>query len=237
MSKRRGSATAAAGTLEYLVNAWRNAKGLFNYKDVDAPLKAALADAGFYGALRIFVVAGILAFVITAAMNLETAYLANFMIETLKEATGEVRQLVSFDSLLPVVFLNFLLIIPFGIAYEIASSAVAFSLLHLTGGKGTPGAHFQLSSTVSLAYSMAMVLAFFAPLPCVQLLAAIALFVAGIYLLVYVLAKAYVAVHGVSLGHALIIAAFMLLGRAVVMTLVSNALSSIVGLVPLSLGV
>jgi hypothetical protein len=129
-----------------------------------------------------------------------------------------------------VLLLNFLLTIPFGICSDIAAVALSFSLLRLTGGKGTLETHFQLSAVVSLAYSMSLVLALFSPLPCLQIVAVVALLIIEAYLLIYVLAKAFVAVHGVSLGHGLVIAAMVMIIRLVVLAAVSNSLALAMGL-------
>jgi len=231
MAKRKGdSGKKDAGWQAYFLTAWQGAKGLFDYKQADNALAGALPGARFYGALGIMAVAGLIAYLITVVTNVEAAYLANFMVQTLREAGVGPDAFTGLDNLGTLLLLNFLLTIPFGIGSDIAAAALSFSLLRLTGGKGTLAAHFQLSAVVSLAYSMSLLLALFAPLPCLQIVAAIALLVIQAYILVYVLAKAFVAAHGVSLGHGLMIAAVVMIIRLVAMAAVSNSLSLAMGL-------
>jgi len=231
MAKRRGdSGRKDAGWQAYFLKAWQDAKGLFDYRQADTTLAGALPGARFYGALAIIAAAGIIACAITMATNLEAAYLANFMIDTLREAGMGTVEHITAAGLAPMMAANFLLIVPFGIAYEIAVAAASFSILRLMGGKGTLAAHFQLYSLVFLAQSMVTVLALAIPLPCLNMLAMVAMVVITIYLCVYVRAKAYVAVHQVPFAYALALAGVLLIGNTVVITCVTNALAAFFGL-------
>lgn len=219
----------AAGLAPF-ATAWTRAKGLFDYKNTEQALREALPHPDFYIALCVFAFAGLLTFAITALMMLEFSYLANFMAETLADATGNAQPAVTLADALPAIGVNFVLAVPFGVLFTIAIAATAFSILRLTGGKGTLAAHMYTSGVVELAFAMSTVVAFFAPLPCLQIVAGIAIIVLELYLLVYVLAKAYVAVHGVGFGHALVVALVLFIGRLLVMALIANAVSALAGL-------
>lgn len=215
-----------------LTGAWAAAKNLFHYERVDAALGKGLEGQDFRAAMLVFVLSGIVAFAITSLTVLEFTYLANFISETVVEATGEPMETISLGSLVPVFTVNFFLAVPFGILFDIALAAAAFSVLRLSGGSGTLHGHMYLSSLVSLAFAMATALSLFTPLPCLQLIAGIAMGILEIYLLVYVLGRAYVAVHGVGLLHALAVAIPFFIGRLFVMALVANAVAALAGLPP-----
>ena len=214
------------------VKSWNSAKSLFAPK-LDDALKEALILANLKLALKIFVFAALIATFISVLTLLESMYLTNFTTDTLAQVTGTIIPKITIAEFWPVAMLQIIINLPLALAVSFFCECVAYSIAKATGGTGTFARQFHLAAIISLSLTMVGLLVLLMPVPCIQILAWVAMIIGMIYLWVYVTGKSYSLVHGISFPHALVIAIVIVIIRSIVTILMMNFIAGLMNLPPI----
>ncbi len=210
----------------YLLRMGKRAEGIKSIDDVLRPLLP-LADLRL--AIVIIVISGVLTAFLALVTTYESMQLANFAADALTQVTGIGQESLSWANLVPIAVFQLLLYVPINLAVTLAYEGLAFGILKVTGGKGTFPQHLYMASVVGLSMAFASALSLFAPLPCLQIVAGIALVIVTLYLLLYVEPKAYMLVHEVSFWHALAVTIILTIPKLVALAFITNALALLMG--------
>jgi hypothetical protein len=175
----------------------------------------------------------LLAWAVTSAFAfltaLESIYLVNYSSDFISQVSGTPQPMLVLADINPILSFQVLLGF-FGIIYTVADEAAAFWMLRLIGGRGGFRTQFHLAAVIGLAGSFMGALGFFAPLPCLQILSAIAILVLTIYLAIYTRGVSYSIVHGVDVLHAVGIVLLLIVPRIVIMIIMADALAAYLGM-------
>ncbi len=217
---------AGAKDVFYLLRMGKRAEGI---KSIDDALKPLLPLADLRLAISVIIISGILTAFLALVTTYESMQLANFAADALTQVTGIGQESLTWSNLLPIALFQFLLYVPINLVVTLAYEGLAFGILKVTGGKGTFPQHLYMASVVGLSMAFASVLSLFAPLPCLQIVAGIALIIVTLYLLLYVEPKAYMMVHDVSFWHAVAVTVILTIPKLIALAFITNALAMLMG--------
>ena len=222
-----------------VVKSWAGAKDVFfplrltkrsqDIKRIEEVLQPLMPLAELRLALGLVLLSGVLLFLIALSTTLVSLQLANFASDALTQVTGVAQQGLTLANLAPVAAFQFVLYVPLNLAITLIYEGLAFGIIRLTGGKGTFAQQLYLSSVAGLSMSFASVLSLFAPLPCIQVVAGIALVLLTLYILLFVIPKAYTLVHGIGFNHAFAITIILTILKLVALALITNVLAVAMG--------
>ncbi len=246
MSGRRAPAKATATVPDWkefavsgvrlggLYDAWECAKDFF-YPERRARAEGLAASGGDARlAFAIIILAGIVIFSIGVLYSLESIYVGNLLLETLGEVTGTEQPRFDLAVLLPSSAFQFLLYVALGSLITIAHEGVAFLLFRMSGGGGTLGQQLHAGGVVWLAAAMSLGASLLLPLPCLQWLAVASMAAITLaYVLIFMSARVYSKVHGVSGIHSAAITLLLLGPRLWVWLAAADVLAGITGISPM----
>jgi hypothetical protein len=218
--------------LQKIIFCYKSAKDFYDPQKVTQTIKAAVAEADFNGAYAVLVIAGMITFCLALLTSLESVYLVNYSSDLVTQMSGIPQPRLDLSSIIPVVVYQILLYVPASIAVTLLHEGIAFVLIRLTGGKGKFRTQLFLASTVGLALSFSGVLSLFIPLPCLQIVAGIGIFLISVYFMFYVSGKAYMEIHGISALHAGLLLVLLSIARLGVQAILTNVLAIALGLPP-----
>lgn len=242
-SPASGTAPPRRSGFRAMRESWQGAKDMFyplrltkksrQIKSIDEVLRPLLRLSDMRLALALVLLAGLITALLAFATTYESLQLANFQSEALSQVTGIAGTALTFADLGPVALFQFLLYVPVGFVAAVAGEALAFGTIKATGGKGTFTQQLYMASVAGLALSFASVLSLFGPLTCLfQFASGLALAALSVYILFYVIPKAYVLVHDIGFGHALAVSLVLTLVRLAALVIVTNSLAVMMGFPP-----
>ncbi len=211
---------------------WDYSKDLFDYRKITSTIGQAIDYGTIKKAAWMIFFAAIITVIIAFATTLLSVHLVNFASDTLSEASGVPQPTLTFDKVLPVLLFQIVLYIPISIAIALIYEGVFFVLAKITGGKGAFEKQIYMSSVIGLSIAMTSGLSLFAPLPCLQVIAAASLIVLTFYFMFFVSAKAYAQVHQIGGWHSFIMVLVLSIIRLAVLLLITNWLAVTFGLPP-----
>lgn len=218
-------------SLASLRKSWDGAKWLFDPTKAAGALGDVLPIADLRLGLAMFFAGGLLIFLLMLTTQAESLYMANFALETVAEITGDAMPQIDTGILAPIALYQFLLYVVFATAVNCAHEGLAFGLARASGGKGTFGRQFYLSSVVWMAVAYSLSATLLAPLFCLGYLGILSVvLVSFIYLMLYTGGRAYSVAHGISLPHGILIALIFGIPRIAVLLMATNLAASMVGL-------
>jgi hypothetical protein len=216
-----------------LAGAWECAKSFFSPERSGGAVSGAASVRDARLAFATIVLAGLVIFAIGVIYSLESLYVGNLLLETLDEITGTVGQRFDLAVLLPTALYQFLLYAVLGTVLTVAYEGVGYGLFRITGGSGTLGQHMYAGSVVWLAAAFSMSAALLFPLPCLQWFGVASMtLITAAYVLFYMSARAYSAVHNVSLLHACALAIPLVALRLGMWVAAIDALALLTGISP-----
>lgn len=223
--------TVAGLKIADIAKGWQSARDMFSFdKHTEAVLDASKRD-DIRLAFGIIVLAGFVLLAIGIANTAEFVLFANAKYDTMAEITNTEMPSIDYSILIPASIYQFFLYVVFGTVVMVGSEGIAFGLARITGGKGTMGQHMYSSSVVWLAAAFSMLSSFLLPLPCIGIAGLLAVvFITTLYVMVYLYARSYSAVHGISIPHGIAIAILMLLLRFAVWAAAVNIVSGALGI-------
>jgi hypothetical protein len=217
---------------ERICKPWESAKKLFAFREVDDGITAAIPEADIGLAIQVLALAGIITFIMSLASIASSAYIINAQSDALTIATGVVQPKLAFNDFIAPAILVFIMYLPVGMLVTFALEWLAYQALHALGGKATLAQHIYLASIITLSMSFASGMLIFAPVPCLQILGAMALLAADIYLAIFVESKAYSIAHKIGILPAAVAAFIVSLAKLAAFYLIINAVSAVLGLPP-----
>ena len=207
------------------------ARELFHPERVEKAVKNAIPEADLNLSLALFILSGLIIFVMALLTSIESVYLANFASELISEVSGVPQPRLELESLAPVVAYQFTVYLILGTAVALAAEGIVFGIFSLSGGKGKFEEQLFVSSIIALAFSFTSVLSLFMPLfPPVNVVAGAAIIAVTAYFAFYVTLKAYSVVHGISYTHALVVVLIIGLARLAVLYFLMGNLAAFFGL-------
>ncbi len=222
-----------------LAESWGGAANVFYFlrmtesakkcKGLDAALSPLLPLADLRLAVSLILLSGAMLAVIAFATTFISMQLANFATDMFSQVTGIPTQSLTPANLVPIAIYQLIMYLPLNILITVAYEALAFGLIRISGGSGTFTQQLYMTSVSGLAMSMITLLSLAAPLPCLGILAGIALIIATLYVLFYVNPKIYVMVHRIGFGHALLITIVLTVPKLLVLAFASNYLAIAMG--------
>jgi hypothetical protein len=207
------------------IKTWNSATALFSPKKIDETINDAIKLSSMGLALKVFVLASLIATSLTLLGVVEIVYIVNFTSETITEAFGTQQQMMSFGEVVPLMIFHIITGIPLALFTNIGGEWFAYRIAKATGGKGKVVEHLYLISIVTLSLSFVNLVAFILPIPCIQLIGFVASIAVMAYLWGYVASKVYMKVHGITFVHALTIIIVVSIIRFAIMITVVNWLS------------
>ncbi|MFH1785260.1 MAG: hypothetical protein ABH842_02440 [Candidatus Micrarchaeota archaeon] len=212
------------------VKSWESAKALFTPKKIDSTLKESIKLADMNLAIKIFILASIIATFLTLLGLVEIIYLLNFTSETMTDVFGVEQQMMTLEDIIPLAIFHIITGIPLALFMNIGGEFLAYKIAKISGGKGTLAQHLYLISVITLALAMLNVIALALPIPCIQIIAWIINIVGMIYLWGYVASKAYSEAHNITFVHSLTIIIIVSIIRFAIMITVINWLTGALNL-------
>ena len=206
------------------------AKSLFHYNKAQHTLKQELPNANIRLALTVFLAAALISAILAVAIAAASMYMTAFEYGTLSEASNIDEPEIQWKDLVPVALFQFLFLVPFSLVFGLAYEGIAYHAIRITGGKGTFTQQYYLSSLVALSLTLSLVLGFLTPVPCLQILAVLALMVLALYFTFFVNAKAYQVVHDISYPHAFAIVLLLIIPGLLVILFAISVASAFFGL-------
>ncbi|HSB47585.1 MAG TPA: hypothetical protein VLD37_06235 [Candidatus Bilamarchaeum sp.] len=228
--KRPEARLQAPPVLQDLAFCYNSAKEFYDPSKVAATIAAAAKKADRNVALAVFVLAGTVTFLLAFLTSLESVYLVNYSSDLVSQMSGIPQPRLELESLIPVAIYQILLYVPASIVVALLHEAITFGIFRATGGRGKFWTQVFLASIIGLSISFSGVLSFFVPLPCLQIVAGIGIFVLTLYFMFYVTGKAYMEIHGISALHAGVVILFLAIARLAVLAVLTNALAVLMGL-------
>jgi hypothetical protein len=189
-----------------------------------------MIESGAKPAYAILLLSGIITFFLAFATSLESVYLVNYASDMISDVSGIPQPRLDLDSLVPVVVFQLILYLPVSIAATIISEALSFGIIKATGGAGKFMTQLYVASVIALSVSFGGVLSLFILLPCLQIIAGLGLLAVTLYFMLYVSARAYSAIHGISMLHAGIVVILLAIPRLAVLAFMTNWLAALMGL-------
>jgi hypothetical protein len=216
--------------LQKIIYCCGSAKSLYDPGRLSETLKGMAESADYKPAYAMLILSGLVTFLLALLTSLESVYLVNYSSDLVSEISGIPQPRLALDSLIPVVIFQILLYLPFSIAVTLVHEALSFGIMKVTGGSGKFRTQLSMASIIALSISFSGVLSFFIPLPCLQIVAGLAILIITLYLMFYVSAKAYSMIHGISMLHALVVLILLAIPRLAVLALMTNWLAVLMGL-------
>ncbi|MDD5171436.1 MAG: hypothetical protein PHF60_00170 [Candidatus ainarchaeum sp.] len=216
------------GTATPFARSWESAKNLFYHDKVASTLDGALKRADARHTAYIFALAALMTFIISVIATLESLEITKYTVDILEEISGTTLQ-TDFGNLGALIVFQYTTV-PITLVFIAIHELLVYRIARLTGGKGTFGQQFYLSSLVSLAMAFLSALYLFMALPCIGILALLGLVIGSAYLVLYVSPKAYARVHGISYVHAFAINIVLLILRMAALYFISNAMAGLLGI-------
>ena len=216
-----------------VAKSWQYARDMFSFDRHTAAIAEAAktSDAGL--AFGIIILAGFVLLGIGILNSAEFVLFANAKYDTMAEIMDTDMPSIDYGILIPAAGYQFFLYVVFGTVVMIGCEGIAFGLAKLTGGKGALGQHLYVSSVIWLAAGFSMVSSFLLPLPCIGIAGLLAVFfVTTLYVMVYLYARGYSAVHDISIPHAIAISIIVLLLRFAVWAATVSIVSVALGIDP-----
>lgn len=214
-----------------LKTSWKGALGLFNHKKAAETLEALSKHANNRLALAVVLLSGLVIFglmVLTTFMMIEAT---NYQSDMIAEIVGSPQPKLDYNILPSIAVYYFLLFAVIGTFIFYAHEGIAYALAHVTGGKGTLAQHLYVSSVVWLAVSISMAAYLFLPFLCLAFATILSLLLVSLlYLMVYMYAKAYSVVHGISFLHALMVVLVLIAPTLALWWFVATALAAVLGI-------
>jgi|GEM_PF-2310375 len=211
---------------------WNSAKELFHYEKVEKTLKKEIPHAGIEKAFVVMAGASLLLGLIAIGALLETWHMVNYLTDLAAESAVASPPPVTMDEIVPFIMFMLLFNTPFFIIYAFIYEGVVYGIMRATGGRATFAQQFYLSSIATLSLVFVSALVLLTPLPCLNLLGAIALVVLSLYFTLYVNVKVYQTVHDVEFAHSFLVVVVLLVPKFWLMLVASNAAAAFFGLPP-----
>jgi hypothetical protein len=205
---------------------------LFKHDKVEDTFRDELPNADIRAGAMIVVASGLLMAMLAILILLERMHLLDFAFDVAAEPGMEVPLLIGKEQVLPFALFQLLFNAPVFILLTLVYEGLTFGIFRASGGEGSFGGHFYLSSLALLAMAISAGLGLLSPLPCFDILAGLALMILTVYLTLFVQVKAYQVAHGISFFHSLVVVALLAVPRFLVMTFITNAVSPLFGLPP-----
>ena len=199
---------------------WDSSTRLFNPKKVEETFKAEIPKASIRRAWIVLAVAVILSVVISIINMVEAAHFSIFTYETLAEVADLDGIQIDWSPFWLFVVSRIVILIPSMLAIMYVSERLNYEVLKRTGGKGVFKEQFYLVSLIAFALMISSSLLFIAPVPCIGAPVIILFGLISLYFGIFVTGKAYQAVHGIGLWHAIIVVIVMNIPRMISMFLV-----------------
>lgn len=218
--------------LRKTISCYMSAKALYEPGKLAETLGAMAGAADIRAAYAALALSGLVTLLLAFLTSLESVYLVNYSSDLVSEFSGIPQPRLELDSLVPVVAYQALLYLPFSIAIAVAHEALAFLIMKATGGKGSFSGQLYMAAVIALAISFSGVLSLFIPLPCLQVVAGFGILAINLYFLLYVSARAYSAVHGISVMHSLGVILLLVIPRFAILAFFTNWLAVLLGLSP-----
>jgi hypothetical protein len=216
-----------------IAKSWQFAKDLFSFDRHTAAITEAARTTSASLAFGIIFLAGFVLLAIGILNSAEFVLFANAKYDTMAELSDVQMPHIDYSILGPAAAYQFFLYVVFGSVVMIGTEGLAFGLAKLTGGKGALGQHLYVSSVVWLAAAFSMLSSFLLPLPCIGIAGLLAVFfITTLYVMAYLYARAYSAVHDISLPHAIAISIIVLLVRFTVWAAAVSIVSAALGIDP-----
>src|SRR5208283_4614954 len=181
-----------------MMKPWDSAKRLFNYHSIDGVLEKALPDAEMRLAIEVFILAGLITFIMSLAYVVGSAYIENAELATVHDTTGVALPSIMMTTLFAPILLFFIIFVPVSILVSLALQYCAFRVLRTMDGRATFTQHIYLSSVVTLAAALVTGLYIFFPIPCLGLLGGICFIATNLYLGMIVAGRAYSIAHRIG---------------------------------------
>ncbi len=239
MKAEKAPSPAAPKKRSPLDESWEAAKNVFyflrltessrKYKSLDEVLSPLVPLADLRLAVGLILLSGALMTLIALVTTFLSMQLANFASDTLTQVTGIPQESLTLANLVPIAAYQLILYFPINLAVTVAYEALAFGIIKLSGGEGTFTQQLYMASVTGLAMSFATLLSLAAPLPCLQIVAGLALVAITFYVLFYVNPKVYVIVHRIGFGHALLVTVVLTIPKLIVLAFASNYLALAMG--------
>lgn len=216
---------------------WESTMRLFKHGQVEDTFKAELPKAQMRLALMVVLSSSILMAALAIFILLEQINLLDYAYDAAGGREIEVPQLVGEGQVHIFALFQLLFNVPFFVLFTFVYEGLAYGIFRASGGEGRFEGQLYLSSLVVLAMALTSGLGLLMPLPCIDILAFLALTVLTLYLTLFVQVKAYQVVHGISFLHGLTVVALLLVPRYLALFALTNAASALFGLPqPLDLG-
>ena len=209
---------------------YQNAKNLFYFSRIEKTMKEEMKKADIKSALIIIIVSGLLTLLISLGILIEQFYFVNYASDVASEVLSEYFALISWEEIIPYGMFELVFKFPFMVLFFFIYEGIVYYIMKLTGGKGTLEQQLHLSALVALSMAMMSCIGFLLPLPCMNVMAVIALIILTPYFLLYVNVKVYEIVHGVSFLHSLTVVILLLIPRYWIMFVVTGTFASFLGL-------
>jgi hypothetical protein len=213
-----------------MMKPWDSAKLLFNYREIDGALEKAIPDADMRLAVEVFILAGLITFIMSVVAIVGSAYIANAESATIQDAIGVAQPRLEPIALAAPIVLSFIIYMPVSILLALALEYCAFRILRMIGGKATFAQQLYLSSLVALATAFASGFYIFFPIPCLQLFGAICLIIVNTYLALIVAGRAYSIAHRIGPIPGFMTTLMMALIKLVAIFLIINSVAPLLGL-------
>jgi hypothetical protein len=211
------------------VRSWCSAKDLFYHDKIASTLDGALKHADARHTAYIFALAAFVTFIISVIATFESIEMTKYTADILAEVGGTAVPM-DFSGLGAMIVFQYMTYVPVTLIFIALHELLVYWMAKSTGGKGTFGQQFYLSSLVSLAMAFLSALYLFMPLPCLGILALLGIIVGSAYLVLYVNCKAYARVHGISYVHALAISIVLLALRMAASYFLNDAMANTLGI-------
>lgn len=211
---------------------WDSAAKVFNYNTAEKALQEAVPDASTRMAVWVFILSGIITFIMAVAAIYCSAFIANTQSNAMQSATGVYQPTVGINDFMAPATLAFITYLPVGLALALLLEFLAYHALKAMGGKGTFAQQLYLSSIVALAMSFISGLNIFAPVPCLQIIGGMCLIAADVYLALFVTSKAYSVAHKLGVMPCVVVAIVLNLIKLGVLYLAINSVSAALGMPP-----
>ena len=222
-------------TITPFARSWESAKNLFHHDRIASTLDGALKHADARHTAYIFVLAASITFIMSVIATLESLEMAKYTVDMIAEASEIAAPAIDFSNLEAIFVFQYMTYIPVTLIFIAIHELLVYWIAKFTGGKGKFGQQFYLSSLVSLAVAFLSALYLITPLnPCLGIVTMAGVFIGSVYLVLYVNCKAYARVHDISYTHALAINIVLLAPRMVAMYFISEAITGLLGLGPIT---
>jgi hypothetical protein len=220
--------------IDDVAKSWQLAKDLFSFEKHVSAITEASQTSNASLAFGIIILAGFVLLGIGILNSAEFVLFANAKYDTMAEIMDTEMPSIGYDILVPAAAYQFFLYVVFGSVIMIGTEGLAYGIAKITGGKGALGQHLYASSVVWLAAGFSMMSSFLLPIPCIGIAGLLAVFfITTLYVMVYLYARAYSAVHGISLPHAMAISIIILLLRFTVWAAAVSIVSVALGIDPM----